>query len=100
MKFDVVRTWKNANIHQELAEEQFNSLSTGRIELTDEELQSVSGGYGGGLLTIDIPISLLSGDIIPILGSVSDSATDVGSPDSSFAVGTRFNHFDRGDWLG
>lgn len=99
MKLDVVRTWKNGNNSQDLAEEQFNSLPTGGTELTDEELQSISGGYGSGLLTIDIPVSLLSGNIIPILGSVSDSVANGSSFDSRFTLGTRFNRFDKGDWL-
>jgi mersacidin/lichenicidin family type 2 lantibiotic len=99
MKFDVVRTWKNANIHQERSEEQFNSLPAGEIELTDEELQSVSGGYGNGLLTVDIPISLLSGNIIPILGSVSDSVANGSSFGSRYTMGTRFDRFAKGDWL-
>ncbi len=96
MKFDVVRTWKNANDHQELAEEQFYSLPTGESELTDEELQSIYGG--AGLLTISLPINILSGNMIPILGSISDSVANPSGFYSRFKMGTRFNHFDQNDW--
>ena len=96
MKFDVVRTWKNENDYQELAEEQFNSLPGSGSELTDEELQSIYGG--AGLLTISLPINILSGNMIPILGSISDSVANPSGFYSRFKMGTRFNHFDKNDW--
>jgi mersacidin/lichenicidin family type 2 lantibiotic len=98
MKFDVVRTWKNANDDQELAEEQFNSLPNGESELTDEELQSIYGGLGGSLLTISLPINVLSGNMIPILGSISDSIANPSGFYGRYKMGTRFNHFDQNDW--
>lgn len=50
MKFDVVRAWKDETYRQSLCAEELNMLPAhpaGELELTDAELESVSGGGEG-----------------------------------------------------
>jgi mersacidin/lichenicidin family type 2 lantibiotic len=49
MKLDIVRAWKDESYRQQLNNEQLPENPAGILELTDSELEGVSGsgGYGG-----------------------------------------------------
>jgi mersacidin/lichenicidin family type 2 lantibiotic len=50
MKFDITRAWKDEAYRQALSEEELHLLPTnpaGELELADDELDTVSGGFGG-----------------------------------------------------
>ncbi len=48
MKFDITRAWKDETYRQSLDEEQLSMLPANPAgELTDADLASVSGGWGG-----------------------------------------------------
>ena len=48
MTFDIARAWKDEEYRQSLDEEQISLLPANPVgELTEAELESVSGGFGG-----------------------------------------------------
>jgi mersacidin/lichenicidin family type 2 lantibiotic len=52
MKFDITRAWKDEAYRQTLSEEELHLIPAnpaGELELTDTELDAVSGGFGGGI---------------------------------------------------
>jgi mersacidin/lichenicidin family type 2 lantibiotic len=48
MKFDIARAWKDESYRQTLSEEQLNMLPANPAgEMSEDELASVCGGWGG-----------------------------------------------------
>jgi mersacidin/lichenicidin family type 2 lantibiotic len=91
MKFDITRAWKDEAYRQTLTTEELNLLPAnpaGELELTDTELDTVSGGFCPGTaffsthnnsVALICEINIFSVNVInaAILGAVNNICTNV-----------------------
>jgi mersacidin/lichenicidin family type 2 lantibiotic len=98
MKFDIVRAWKDASYRNSLSEEELALLPSnpaGEIELTDADLETItgaghhhghSGGYGstGGTAVISAVRTLICVNSLAIGGSCNSFSVDAGCNNTQY----------------